>query len=325
MKYGFAKILGSQESGYSGDKPNQRGKYLLVPKSCMQAFPALSERVLNDQTTLKCSLPDGNLIGLNVVYHNAKFFPSTHQRAHNEVRIYRNVEFETALNADRYVLIVFLPIENEAIGSYAVFSISPSDPAFIQWKMFDRKIFTLKDVAGLPLYQEALDSAKSNANTTVISNLTSVVQYVSRHRSQQQAATNDPALPLSPLIKTQAQFSDYLREMYNFQCCLRREALIDNKSCMGLDAAHIQPHAQGGPLLPTNGMLLSADLHRAFEAGAITLTQDCKIEVHDKVSNSSSLVGFENLEVAPHLFPEYRPHIAYIEHHRNNIFARFAG
>ena len=28
---GFAKILESNESGYSGDKPNQRGKFILVP------------------------------------------------------------------------------------------------------------------------------------------------------------------------------------------------------------------------------------------------------------------------------------------------------
>ena len=72
---GFAKILESNESGYSGDKPNQRGKFILVPKKCLRAFPPLSESILNSQSTIKCLLPNSNLVGLNIVYHNAKFFP----------------------------------------------------------------------------------------------------------------------------------------------------------------------------------------------------------------------------------------------------------
>jgi len=333
MKYGFAKILGSQESGYSGDKPNQRGKYVLVPKTCLQAFPSLSERVLNDQTTLKCLLPNGNLIGLNVVYHNAKFFPSTHKRDHDEVRIYRNVEFENTLKADRGVLVVFIPIENEAIGSFSVFSLTANEPGFEQWKALDRKTFTSKDVERLPGYKEAIGRISEQNNTSLISNFEEVVQYVSNvaekrsttQRMQQEAAIDDPALPLSTLIGTQAQFAAYLRDMYDFKCCLRKESLLANKDALGLDAAHIQPHSHGGPLLPTNGILLSADLHRAFEFGAITLTTDCKIEVHRKVSESSSIMRFRDVDVTPRKYQVFKPFKSYIEFHRENIFARFMG
>lgn len=333
MRYGFAKILGSQESGYSGDKPNQRGKYILVPKPCLKAFPPLSKHVLNDQTTLKCWLPNGTVSGLNVVYHNAKFFPNTHKRDHDEVRVYRNTEFETSLKADRGVLVVFLPIVGDTLGSFAVFSITENDSAFDRWKAFDGKTFSLDDVSSLPLQREVLSNIPSNSDASLVSNFEDVVEYVSNvsnktaktQREQQAADLGDPAIPLSPLIGSQAQFSAYIRDMYGSQCCLRQEALLGSNNALGLDAAHIKPHSHGGPLLPTNGLLLSADLHRAFEAGAITLTLDCKVEIHPKVSRTSSIIQFANLDIAPHKYEIFKPHSAYIEYHRDNVFNRFAG
>ena len=47
MKYGFAKILRPQESGYSGDKNKQRGKYIYLPKTCWEFFPLLKKDIFN--------------------------------------------------------------------------------------------------------------------------------------------------------------------------------------------------------------------------------------------------------------------------------------
>ena len=333
MKYGFAKILQSQESGYSGDEPGKRGKYILIPKKCLRAFPPLSKHVLNDQTTLKCWLPNETLCGLNVVYHNAKFFPDTHKRAHDEVRVYRNAEFETSLNADRGVLVVFLPIPHETLGSFAVFSVQKGDSAFDHWAAFDGKIFSLDDIAHLPLYRDVLRTVPKNFDENLVNNIDAVIQYLAdvadkrpkTQRVQQEGVIDDPALPLSPLISNQAQFSSYLRDMYSNTCCLRKSSLLGSGDALGLDAAHIQPHSHEGPLLPTNGLLLSADLHRAFEAGAITLTLDCNIEIHTKVGATSSIMQFANINVAPHKYPIFKPHRAYIQYHRDNVFNRFRG
>lgn len=46
-----------------------------------------------------------------------------------------------------------------------------------------------------------------------------------------------------------------------------------------LDAAHIQPYADGGAHEITNGLLLRADLHRLYDAGYVTVTPDYEFRV----------------------------------------------
>ena len=57
------------ESGYSGNKPNQRGKYILIPSSWIfsQSF-----RDINDVTVIDV-LPNKKEIALSLVYQNSKF------------------------------------------------------------------------------------------------------------------------------------------------------------------------------------------------------------------------------------------------------------
>ena len=118
----FLKLLGSNESGYSGDKPNKRGKFILIPKKALSLFPLLSERRLNDQSPVICYTLSGARIAVNFVYHNAKFFPHLGlERDHNEFRLYRNVSLDDELRLDRYVVMGF--IQTETMGEYKVFSI----------------------------------------------------------------------------------------------------------------------------------------------------------------------------------------------------------
>ena len=86
--------------------------------------------------------------------------------------------------------------------------------------------------------------------------------------------------------------------MYDFKCCLRKNALI-NTSGLGLEAAHIKAHANGGPLLPTNGILLSADLHKVFDAGGLSLYDDGSVQVHPSIPKSSGIWDYENLKICP--------------------------
>ena len=37
----------SQESGYSGGKPNQRGSYISIPKKAWFYFPTFKDKILN--------------------------------------------------------------------------------------------------------------------------------------------------------------------------------------------------------------------------------------------------------------------------------------
>ena len=46
-----------------------------------------------------------------------------------------------------------------------------------------------------------------------------------------------------------------------------------------LDAAHIQPYAEGGEHSVTNGLLLRTDIHRLFDLGYVTVSSGGRFEV----------------------------------------------
>ena len=88
-----------------------------------------------------------------------------------------------------------------------------------------------------------------------------------------------------------------------------------------MQAAHIQPHSHRGPLLPTNGILLSSDIHNAFEKGFFSLDEDNKIMIHKDLDSSSALYSFKDCKIEP--LPTYTlfsPHTDYVNYHRNNIY-----
>ncbi|WP_417241599.1 HNH endonuclease [Celeribacter sp.] len=326
--FGFAKVLGSQESGYSGDRPNQRGKYILVPLDALNAFPPLTSAVLNDQTAIRIRTDNGADFALNMVYHNAKFFPETHQRAHNEIRIYRNNTFEDSLGADRGVLIVFLP---KAMGDYIVFSYREGEAGYDFWKRYSGISFPVSEVAKDPMTQHRFNEVIDESQNPLISNPKEISERLRKMeakrtkllaltRVQQTPHPTDPAWPLQSIISTQQAFSEYVREMYGGKCALRGEALIENSS-VGLDAAHIKAHSHQGPLLPTNGILMSADLHRLFDKGHFTLSNERKVEVHSTTPSASALWAFHGKQIEPESGYElFSPFLPYIEHHRANVF-----
>jgi putative restriction endonuclease len=46
-----------------------------------------------------------------------------------------------------------------------------------------------------------------------------------------------------------------------------------------LDAAHIRPFGEGGEHEITNGLLLRTDIHRLFDLGYVTVSNDRRFEV----------------------------------------------
>ena len=300
-RYGFAKILESQESGWSGNKPNQRGKYILVPKPCRISFPPLSTSVLNDQQVIKCITLDKQVIGLNIIYHNAKFFPETHKRKHDEFRIYRNAEIDEAVGFERGKMAIFLPWGDDEHSTYVVMCISEEDPQFDQWKIHCRKPFELEDVKNLNHTLTALRKMEKGTEVGPISNFSDVTDKISsfleeqrKQRTQQDAEQDDPARILLSLFKNQPDFARYLHQMYGYKCAIRGNSLVNTKSCIGLEAAHIKRHTDGGPLLPTNGILMSVDLHRAFDKGAFALTEENRIEINPLVPGDSEIWHYNN-------------------------------
>lgn len=60
-------------------------------------------------------------------------------------------------------------------------------------------------------------------------------------------------------------------------------AVTGEKSLPALEAAHIRPFEQHGPHALSNGLLLRADLHRLFDAGFVTVTQEHRFKVSGRL------------------------------------------
>lgn len=69
----------------------------------------------------------------------------------------------------------------------------------------------------------------------------------------------------------------------------RRCAVTGERTLPILDAAHIQPYADGGAHNVTNGLLLRTDIHRLFDLGYVTVSNEGHFEVGRRLKDD-----FEN-------------------------------
>lgn len=69
----------------------------------------------------------------------------------------------------------------------------------------------------------------------------------------------------------------------------RRCAISGEKTLPVLEAAHIKPYATSGINTTNNGLLLRADLHKLFDTGYITITDQYNIEISRRIKEE-----FEN-------------------------------
>ncbi|PXA98363.1 restriction endonuclease [Nostoc sp. 3335mG] len=63
----------------------------------------------------------------------------------------------------------------------------------------------------------------------------------------------------------------------------RRCAVSGEKTLPILDAAHIRGYGEGGAHDPANGLLLRTDIHRLFDLGYVTLSDDHRFEVSHRL------------------------------------------
>lgn len=64
---------------------------------------------------------------------------------------------------------------------------------------------------------------------------------------------------------------------------LRRCSITGEKTLPVLEAAHIKPYADAGPHLISNGILLRSDMHKLFDSGYLTITNNLKVEISSRI------------------------------------------
>lgn len=123
------------------------------------------------------------------------------------------------------------------------------------------------------------------------------------------------------------EFREHIRGAYNFKCAIRGDesSIIimaeekDKPISTNLEAAHFWPNAWAGPLRPDNGMLLSKDLHWAFDRGLFTVSNDFKIAVHESQKNET-LYKYHGKILRTPEEDLLKPNLDYLEIHRLFVF-----
>jgi putative restriction endonuclease len=118
----------------------------------------------------------------------------------------------------------------------------------------------------------------------------------------------------------QGAFRILVTDAYSRKCSISGEMTLPV-----LEAAHIKPYAESGPHFISNGILLRSDIHKLFDAGYLTITNDYKIEVSGRIKeeyengkeyyryHGSSIKNFPLREID-------KPNQKFIDWHNTNIF-----
>lgn len=132
-------------------------------------------------------------------------------------------------------------------------------------------------------------------------------------------------MPLGAEYLTKARLGQGAFRVLVTDAYQRKCAFTGERTLPVFDAAHIRPFAQSSPHSINNGLLLRSDLHKLFDLGYITITEEFKVEVSKKIKEE-----FENdrdyyalhgniMKVIPGR-REYLPSNDYIQWHNSHVY-----
>lgn len=118
----------------------------------------------------------------------------------------------------------------------------------------------------------------------------------------------------------QGAFRVLVTDAYNRKCAISGE-----KTLPVLEAAHIKPYAESGPHFISNALLLRSDLHKLFDTGYLTITEELKVEVSKRIKeeyqNGKEYYRFHGSQLftLPNRLKD-NPESRFIQWHNENIF-----
>lgn len=91
-------------------------------------------------------------------------------------------------------------------------------------------------------------------------------------------------------------FKREIPKLYNQQCCISGMRIESLSNAQMVDACHIKPFSISNDDTISNGICLSPNLHRAFDRGLITITEDFIVRVTPTLIENSSVYGIQQFE-----------------------------
>ncbi|MGD0277628.1 MAG: HNH endonuclease [Syntrophales bacterium] len=117
----------------------------------------------------------------------------------------------------------------------------------------------------------------------------------------------------------QGSFRVIVTDAYQRRCAITRERTLP-----ALEAAHIKPFKLGGPNYIDNGILIRSDIHRLFDGGYVTITEDYRFEVSKRIKeeyeNGRDYYALNGRSIELPNSSDYRPSIEFIRWHNDNIY-----
>ena len=258
--------------------------------------------------------PKGNIISRRYDWHNAKYHLETMphlNRGHDEKGLYRSKTLDEDLNLDRNVFFVCSKI---ADNKYECFSVENTDKDYNYLNNKYSKPEITKDKILDQIYNQKFASLNINPENIIVE--TDIIEELKTDRPI--TATNDQILS-SSLFRT------LTLQAYDSKCSVREESIAFGDIIL-LEAAHIKPKRDPikGPNIPSNGLALSHDLHKMFDYGMWTLSDDFKVIIHPLIREQKLLGKYHNKQITPKINNNFfSPDAEYIDYHRKHEYGKF--
>jgi putative restriction endonuclease len=118
-------------------------------------------------------------------------------------------------------------------------------------------------------------------------------------------------------------FKKEIPRLYNHQCCISEMKIETTINAQLVDACHIIPFSLSNDDTITNGICLSPNLHRAYDRGLLTITEDYIVRISPTVREKQSPYGmmqFAGKRIAlPQAYKHY-PSVQNLSWHRKEKF-----
>jgi len=300
MKF-YVRKLNPHELGYRRGVPNKAGRYILISKknSVSNFFPLLDENI--EEPSVSVGIINNetkSLVFCDYVWHNG----SRHRG--KDKRLYLNHKIDingTYYNKDDYLVFFKFKDDIDDRDLYTVYRFNSANKEY-------QKLEKLTEGKGHSVFQnlDFIDTTNIDYNEISISEKT-------KDRINGRLARNE-----KDVLYNQDEFKMFIRDIYDYKCAVTK-TFINPNGKTNLQAAHIKPWSHKGNHSPNNGILLNRDLHWAFDRGCFTITDDLKIKVHEKMSDTY-LKKFDNTEISKPKDNSYLPSLENIKYHQQNIF-----
>ena len=118
-------------------------------------------------------------------------------------------------------------------------------------------------------------------------------------------------------------FKREVPKIYAYQCAISGMRIESSTNAQMIDACHLIPFALSKDDTITNGIALSPNLHRAYDRGLITITEDYLVKISPAISENDSpysLGQFNGKQILLPFNADHHPSIENLKWHHRECF-----